>query len=52
MCHLDLDQRGKPRVIAVIDAERRVAADDRVGLHFPPDRLHVFDVATGQRRER
>ena len=39
-----------PKLLRIMgSAERRLAINDQVGIRFMPDRLHLFDNATGQR---
>jgi ABC-type sugar transport system ATPase subunit len=49
LIHVSVDAMPDPLVRVVVAAETRVAVDDRVGLRFRRDRLHLFDEPTGAR---
>ena len=40
---------GSSRLLVLVDAHRRVAVGQRLGLAVPMERLHLFDPATGDR---
>ncbi|GIW41887.1 MAG: ABC transporter ATP-binding protein [Candidatus Binatia bacterium] len=47
--HLALEGPGESKMTAVCPAEEAPRPGDRVGLRFPPDRVHLFDAETGLR---
>jgi multiple sugar transport system ATP-binding protein len=49
LIHVRVERWPGELVRVVVPAETRVAPDDRVGLAFRRDRLHLFDAATGRR---
>lgn len=48
--HLRLENADQStQIIAVVAPDTRVTTDDRVGVRFAPDRLHLFDARSEQR---
>jgi ABC-type sugar transport system ATPase subunit len=48
--HLEIPgEQDMPYVRAIVSPESPVQEDGEVGLHFPPERVHLFDAASGTR---
>ena len=50
LVHLELPSKAEaPFVRAILSPEREINEGDEVGLHFPPERVHLFDATSGKR---